>query len=37
MSFEFLRRDIINVFNYFRKKGVDVEDLEGKFCEFVEG
>lgn len=37
MSLELLRRDITNVSNYFRKKGVDVEDPEGKFRELVEG
>ncbi|WP_054839795.1 RIO1 family regulatory kinase/ATPase [Thermococcus sp. JCM 11816] len=37
MSLELLRRDITNVSNYFRKKGVDVEDPEKKFRELVEG
>lgn len=37
MSLELLRRDITNVSNYFRKKGVDVEDPEEKFRELVEG
>ncbi|AMQ17867.1 serine protein kinase RIO [Thermococcus peptonophilus] len=36
MSLELLRRDINNITNYFRKKGVDVENPEEKFRELVE-
>lgn len=37
VSLELLRRDLANVSNYFRKKGVEVEDPEEKFRELVEG
>ncbi|ASJ00731.1 serine protein kinase RIO [Thermococcus gorgonarius] len=36
MSLELLRRDLTNVSNYFRKRGVDVVDPEEKFRELVE-
>ncbi len=37
LSVELLKRDLVNVSNYFRRKGVEVEDPEKKFRELVEG